>query len=295
MARPRRRAAGCPAWRGLRRSRRRGRRPGCAGVLDRRRSATVRADTIFRISSMTKPVTAVAALILVEECVLRLDDPVDALAARAGRPPGAARSRRAARRHRAGRSGRSRVRDLLTFRLGLGMDFAAAGPSRSWRAMAELGLGAGPPARRGRPAPDEWMRRLGTLPLEHQPGERWLYHTGADVLGVLVARASGRPFEAFLRERIFEPLGMRDTGFCVPAGGARPVRPLLRHRPGTGDRSVYDPADGQWSAPPAVPVGGGGGLVSTRRRLPAPSPRCCCAGGPPRRPPDPVAGRRSRP
>jgi CubicO group peptidase (beta-lactamase class C family) len=57
------------------------------------------------------------------------------------------------------------------------------------------------------PARDEWIRRFGTLPLMHQPGEKWVYHTGSDVLGVLIARASGQPFESFLHERIFEPLG----------------------------------------------------------------------------------------
>ena len=62
------------------------------------------------------------------------------------------------------------------------------------------------------------IRRLGTLPLVHQPGERWMYNTGSDVLGVLIARASGQSFETFLRDRIFEPLGMNDTGFSVPAG-----------------------------------------------------------------------------
>jgi len=57
------------------------------------------------------------------------------------------------------------------------------------------------------PAPNEWMRRLGSLPLMHQPGEKWMYNTGSDVLGVLIARASGQTFETFLRERLFEPLG----------------------------------------------------------------------------------------
>jgi CubicO group peptidase (beta-lactamase class C family) len=61
------------------------------------------------------------------------------------------------------------------------------------------------------------VRRLGTLPLIHQPGKKWMYSTGADVLGVLIARAYGQPFETFLRQRIFEPLGMTDTGFAVPA------------------------------------------------------------------------------
>ncbi len=72
---------------------------------------------------------------------------------------------------------------------------------------------------------------MGTLPLEHQPGERWLYHTSSDVLGVLVARAAGQPLDAFLRERVFEPLGMADTGFSVPAADLAPLRPVLRRRP----------------------------------------------------------------
>jgi CubicO group peptidase (beta-lactamase class C family) len=66
------------------------------------------------------------------------------------------------------------------------------------------------------PEQDEWMRRLGTLPLMYQPGERWQYQISSDLLGVLVSRVAGQSFEAFLRERIFEPLGMKDTGFWVP-------------------------------------------------------------------------------
>src|SRR5439155_5976852 len=80
-----------------------------------------------------------------------------------------------------------------------------------------LQIGMGPPNPSAMPAPEEWLRRLGTLPLMHQPGEKWMYNTGSDVLGVLIARASGRPLETFFRERIFEPLGMKDTGFSVPA------------------------------------------------------------------------------
>src|SRR6266508_3978020 len=142
------------------------------------------------------------------------------------------------------------------------MDFAATGPQPVLTAMAELGLGAGPPAPAVPPEPDEWMRRLGTLPLAHQPGERWLYHTGAEVLGVLIARASGQPLETFLGERIFEPLGMSDTGFAAPAGNLDRFGPCYSTNPGTGRREVYDPADGQWSKPPAFPSGGAG-LVST--------------------------------
>src|SRR5205085_10533882 len=86
------------------------------------------------------------------------------------------------------------------------------------RAAGDLQVGVGPPSPATTPAPDEWLRRLGTLPLMYQPGERWMYNTGSDVLGVLIARATGQPFEDFLRERIFEPLRMKDTAFSVPAG-----------------------------------------------------------------------------
>jgi CubicO group peptidase (beta-lactamase class C family) len=114
------------------------------------------------------------------------------------------------------------------------------------------------PAPAGVPGPDEWLRRLGELPLVYQPGERWLYNTGSDVLGVLIARASGQRFDEFLRERIFTPLGMADTGFSVPAGSAGRLPPQYMTDPGSGELVVFDPPEGQWSAPPAFPSGAGG-------------------------------------
>ena len=234
---------------------------GTAGTLELATGAPVERDSIFRISSMTKPVTAVAALVLVEECRVRLDDPVDdvlpELADRRvlARPDGPLDDTVPAARP-------ITLRDLLTFRLGLGADFAATYPQPSMTRAAELGLGAGPPQPALLPEPDEFMRRLGTLPLEYQPGERWLYHVGSQLLGVLVARASGRSFPDFLAERVFGPLGMVDTGFAVPADDLGRFGPCYWSDPDSGDRVVYDPADGQWSAPPAFPDGGAG-LVST--------------------------------
>lgn len=234
---------------------------GVAGTLAADGGAPVGRDTLFRISSMTKLITAVAALILVEECTLRLDEPVDPLLPEL-----------ADRRVLANAAGSLddtvpaarpiTVRDLLTFRLGLGMDFAATDSQPVLTAMAELDLGVGPPAPAGPPEPDEWMRRLGTLPLAYQPGERWLYDTGAQVLGVLIARASGQPLDAFLRERIFKPLGMGDTGFFVPASTMDRFGPCYWTDPATGATETYDPPEGQWSRPPAFPSGGAG-LVST--------------------------------
>jgi CubicO group peptidase (beta-lactamase class C family) len=131
------------------------------------------------------------------------------------------------------------------------------------QAMSEQLLGQGPPSPSTPPTPDEWMRRLGTLPLMHQPGDKWMYHTGSDVLGVLIARASGQPLETFFREGIFQPLSMKDTSFSVPATKLDRLATSYSVNPETGALELYDPADGgQWSRPPAFPSGGGG-LVST--------------------------------
>jgi len=225
-------------------------------------SIPVQRDTIFRIASMSKPVTAAATMILVEACKLRLDDPVDRLLPELAnrkvlkRPDGPLDDTVPAKRP-------ITVRDLLTFRLGWGIVMAPPGTYPIQQAMDKLQLGQGPPSPALMPAPEEWMRRLGTLPLMYQPGERWMYNTGADVLSVLVARASGQPFEAFLRERIFEPLGMKDTGFHVPA--EKLSRFTTSYWTGFGSRNleIYDQAKGgQWSRPPAFPSGAGG-MVST--------------------------------
>src|SRR5205823_5305287 len=96
------------------------------------------------------------------------------------------------------------VQDVLTFQMGLGMDFAAPWPQPFLERMAEIGLGLGPPDPSLEVGPDDWIKRLSTLPLMYQPGERWLYNTPAQVLSVLLARAAGQPLEDFLRERVFE-------------------------------------------------------------------------------------------
>jgi CubicO group peptidase (beta-lactamase class C family) len=250
----------------------RGEAPGLVSVVSRRGEAHVDAigtsavdggtpvhpESIFRISSMTKPITAVATLILLEECVLRLDEPVERLLPELA-------DRRVLRRidgpiedtvpaHRS-----ITVRDLLTFRLGFGAYFA---PCPVNDAAAPLQVSVGPPQPSLPPEPDEWMRRFATLPLMCQPGERWLYHTGADLLGVLIARASGQPFETFLRERIFEPLGMKDTAFFVPAADVGRLVTSYMASPETGTLNLFDEPSGQWSTPPAFPSGGAG-LVST--------------------------------
>ncbi len=225
-------------------------------------SNPMRRDTIFRISSMTKPVTAAATMILVEECKVRLDEPVDRLLPElAGRKvlkqlDGPLQDTVPANRPII-------VRDLLTFRMGFGQMMAPPDAYPILKAASELQIGMGPPAPSAPPEPDEWMRRLGTLPLMHQPGEKWMYNTGSDVLGVLIARASGQPLEAFLRERIFEPLSMKDTSFSVPAPKLDRLATSYWTNFETGALELYDEANGgQWSRPPAFPSGAGG-LVST--------------------------------
>ncbi|NUR91032.1 MAG: beta-lactamase family protein, partial [Nonomuraea sp.] len=216
-------------------------------------------DTIFRMASTSKPVSVAAAMILVDECRLRLDDLVQEwlpeLADRQvlRRLDGPLDDTVPARRP-------ITVRDLLTSTFGLGMDMTALG-TPIMNAVFEQGLTPDLPT--PMPEPDEWLRRLGTLPLMFQPGERWQYHISNDLLGVLVARVTGRSFESFLRERVFEPLGMKDTGFHVPADQLHRLPDLYAPDPATGEFHVWDAAEGgRWSSPPAFP-GGGGGLVST--------------------------------
>jgi CubicO group peptidase (beta-lactamase class C family) len=235
-------------------------------------------DTIFRITSMTKPVTAVAALMLVEDCVLRLDEPVDALLPElAGRR---VLTRLDAPLDDTVPADRPiTLRDLLTFTMGFGQLLAAPADYPVLAAAAELKIGTGPPEPQLTPPPDEWLRRLGELPLMSQPGERWAYNTGSDVLGVLIGRAAGTSFGAFLAERVFEPLGMTDTGFSVPAGSLDRFVPSYRTDPATGALSVYDPVDGDWSRPPVF-ESGAGGLVSTVDDMRAFSRMLLSGGGP---------------
>src|SRR5437588_2709177 len=202
-------------------------------------SDPMRRDTIFRISSMTKPITAAATMILVEECKLRLDEPVDRwlpeLAKRKvlKRPDGPLDDTVPANRP-------ITVRDLLTFRMGFGQMMAPPDAYPILKAAHEPQIGMGPPSPSMLPVPDEWIRRLGQLPLMHQPGEKWMYNTGSDVLGVLMARAPGQPLETFLRERLFEPLDMRDTGFSVPEASLDRLATSYWTDPTSGKLTVYD-------------------------------------------------------
>lgn len=219
-------------------------------------------DTIFRISSMTKPVTAAATMLLVDQGKVKPDDPIDDFLPELSkrrvlrRVDGPTDDTVTARRP-------ITVRDLLTFTMGMGMILAPPGAFPIQRAMDALELGQGIPAPQVPPGSDEWIRRLGTLPLLHQPGEKWMYNTGADVLGVLVKRVSGQSFDSFLRDQMLVPLGMRDSGFSVPSSKIDRFVDSYWTNPATGKVELYDSANsGQWSRPPEFPSGAAG-LVST--------------------------------
>ncbi len=231
------------------------------GVRTRGRDEPVQRDTIFRIASMSKPVTAVAALLLVEDGSLRIDDPVDELLPELANRR-VLRSLESALDDTEPANRPITVRDLLTFRMGFGLVMASPLAYPVTRAQAKLKIGDGPPHPDSVVAPDEWIRQFATLPLLHQPGERWMYNTGSEVLGVLIARAAGKPFDVFLRERIFEPLGMRDTAFFVPPDKLDRFVTAYATNPVSGATEVYDEVEGEWSHAPAFPSGASG-LVST--------------------------------
>jgi len=219
-------------------------------------------DTIFRIASMSKPITAAATMIQVEEGKLRLSDAVEKwlpeLADRKVLSRIDAPLDQTVSAHRP-----ITVRDLLTFTMGFGVLFTPAGEYPILKAANAQQIGMMPPRRQVTLDPDEWIRRLGMLPLMYQPGERWLYGTGYDVLSVLIARVSGQPLETFLRERIFEPLGMKDTGFSVPADNLDRLASCYIPNPATGILELFDGGEqSRWSRPPIFPSGADG-LVST--------------------------------
>jgi CubicO group peptidase (beta-lactamase class C family) len=227
----------------------------------------MRRDTLFRISSMTKPIAAAAAMTLVDDGKVRLDDPVDALLPELA-------NRRVLRRvdgpldDTVPAKRAITLRDVLTYTMGFGMLWGPPDAHPIQRAEKELALGTfGPPKPQLAPPPDEWIRRFATLPLVHQPGERWMYNTSGEVLGVYLARAAGKPVDAVLRERIFEPLGMSDTAFTVPAEKidrlATSYMAKDAFRPDVAGSTVYDAAaGGDWSHPPAF-LSCAAGLVST--------------------------------
>jgi CubicO group peptidase (beta-lactamase class C family) len=223
----------------------------------------MRRDTIFRIASITKPITAAAAMILVDDDMLRLNDPVERWLPELA-------NRKVLRRidspldDTVPAKRPITVRDLLSSTFGFGSVMAMPGTYFIQQLIRDGRLGGdGPPHPSLTPGPDEWMRRLGELPLMSQPGERWAYNTSCDVLGVLIARVSGKSFETFLRDRLFQPLGMKDTAFSVPASKLDRLPGIYQFNHESKKLEEFDSLENsEFSRPPAF-ESGAGGLVST--------------------------------
>ena len=225
----------------------------------------MRRDSIFRIASLSKPVTGVAAMLLIEDGAMALDDPVERWLPELG----GRRVLRALESPLDDTVPAARpitVEDVLSFRLGFGC-IMTAGSYPIADAEASLGLKTlGPPWPPGQLTSDGWIAALGSLPLMDQPGQRWRYNTGATVAGILIERVTGLPLPQLLAKRVFEPLGMTDTGFHVPAAKLgrftsmyAPSGVLGIAREGL---ELFDAAEGWYATPPLLPDGASG-LVST--------------------------------
>ncbi len=233
-----------------------------AGALSLTDPTPMARDTLFRIASMTKPIAAAAAMMLVDEGALSLDDPVDHWLPELA-------DRRVLRAldgpldetvpaHRP-----LTARDLLTMRMGLGYILARSDDYPIQHAIKDLNILQGMPRLQEWPDPDTWIAGVGTLPLMAQPGERWMYDLSLEVLSVLIGRVSGHALGDFLEQRLFGPLGMKDTGFYVPPDKLSRLATAYEGAPSGEGLQVYDtPEDGGWSRMPRF-HSAAAGLVST--------------------------------
>ncbi|MBB3674935.1 serine hydrolase domain-containing protein [Modestobacter versicolor] len=253
-------------WSGLQAQVARGRLPGFAaavryrgvtevhagGCLELGGTTPVRPDSLFRLASLSKPFAGVLALSVVEDGLLGLDDPVSrwlpelaeprVLVDRAGRLDDTVPAERPIT-----------VRHLLTSTPGFG---GLWDDSPLDQAVHAAGLGPGPlPPEL---VPEEYLARLGELPLAAQPGASWLYHLSTEVLSVLLARVAGQPLHELLHARVTGPLGLADTGFWA----TDPARLGPAYLPDGAGFELIDPADGRSSRPPVF-EGLAAGLVSS--------------------------------
>jgi CubicO group peptidase (beta-lactamase class C family) len=223
--------------------------------------AAMREDSLFRIASAGKPITAATALALIADGRLRLDDPIDDILPELAAPQ--------VLREPSGPINETvpalrsiTVRDLLRSTNGHGFpsDFSAPIVTLLTEELLQ-----GPPQPQAFPPPNEWMGKLRAIPLLHQPGDGFTYNTAFDILGVLIARVSGQSFAAYTQQRLFQPLGMIDTAFSFPSGSSHRATTYYRTSD-DGSLSVVDEPDGQWASEPVF-ASGAGGYVSTAADL----------------------------
>ena len=224
------------------------------GAMDRERKKPMRADTLFRIYSMTKPVTSVALMMLHERGALALADPVHRYIPEWS----------SLRVHRYGRyphfvtepaARAMTIRDLLAHTSGLSYQIMERSPVDEAYRQLEVGGPAG--------TLRDMVEKLAALPLEFSPGTRWGYSIATDVIARLVEIVSGQSFDEYLRTQIFEPLGMVDTSFVVPAAKLGRFAANYQRLPGSTEVTLMDdPQDSPFTRPKTF-YSGGGGLVST--------------------------------
>jgi len=223
------------------------------GHRDLEKKLPMERDTLFRIASMTKPVTSLAALMLMEEGKFKLEDSITKWAPEFQNlrvlkdAEGPLDATVPAMRD-------ITFEDLFTHRSGLAYGFSSMGPiaHEYQRVLGDV--------LNSQMTPDDWMAKLASLPLLYQPGERFHYSHSTDVLGFLVSRIAGIGFRDFLMKRIFGPLGMVDTDFYVPPEKRSRAAVVYRMNE---QKNVLEPLPfKQYDTPPAY-CGGGGGLIST--------------------------------
>jgi len=228
------------------------------GFQDMETHTPINRRTLFRIASMTKPITAACILSLVEEGKIRLFDKVDDLLPELSNrmvmrdPNGSLQDVSPSLRS-------ITLHDLLTFRMGIG--WGQSSMREELVAMTTPPAGVALQIGSESLTPDAWMARLGKFPLLELPGERWRYQIAFDVLGVLIARVTGKSLEAVFSERIFEPLKMRDTSFSVPQDKLKRLATLYAQA--TDGLVVRDhPQNTLWEKQPLF-ASGAGGLISS--------------------------------
>ncbi len=225
------------------------------GMADIERKKPVREDTIFRLYSMTKPLTSVAFMMLVEQGLVALDEPVHQvipewkdLGVYQG---GFMETYRTTRPERP-----MLMIDLLRHTSGLTYGFQQTTNVDAGYRKLQIG------ERLAGATLDDMIAKLAGLPLEFSPGTAWNYSVSTDVLGYLVGKISGKPFDQFLRAHIFEPLGMNDTDFHVRAGKDSRFAACYAVTPKNPMMLFDDPAKSPYLQPPSL-VSGGGGAVSS--------------------------------
>lgn len=229
---------------------------GVLGRADVERDRPAREDTIFRIYSMTKPLTSVLFMMLVEEGKVALDDPVHRFIP-AWKGLGVYNGGYLQTFVTKPTTTPMRMVDLLRHTSGLTYGFQErTNVDAAYRKHGIGTFGVKPSSL------EETIQQLASLPLEFSPGECWNYSVATDILGYLIQVIEGRPFETVMKERLLDPLGMVDTDFHVPEGKADRFAACYQYQPGAAPALQDDPTRSPYLRPPVF-VSGGGGLVST--------------------------------